>query len=294
MSNECVTIAQKRRVGSATKKAVLMYLADRASDDGSGIWTSKSHISADTELSKRSVQNAMTEFERDGLLKKTGTKKCQNGFTYEYQLVLSVLLGLPSTREKDAKLTGAGDAPVHVVHPSGAGGAPQDVHVVHPNHPITTHEPPNAREVDLFSNVPCGSSAREPKPDPQAGLIEQGWEDFKDIWPKGHPRKETGKTARAKYEAACRGKLKDSEGPVSPQDLNRAARNYIRSVREPQYIKGTVAWLNGAKFIPFLEAMKTAPDAELSSDQKIIAKYRHLNTAPPDDYIASLTGGARH
>jgi len=147
---------------------------------------------------------------------------------------------------------------------------------------------------DLLTGVENQSVPQQSKPDPQSDLIEQGWEDFKDIWPKGHPRKETGKTARAKYEAACRGKLKDSDGPVSPQDLNRAARSYIRSVRESQYIKGTVAWLNGAKFIPFLEAMKTAPDAELSSDQKIIAKYRHLNTAPPDDYIASLAGGARH
>ncbi len=245
MSNECVTIAQKRRVGSATKKSVLIYLADRASDDGSGIWTSKAHIAADTELSKRSVQNAMNEFEAMGLLVRVGRKPCKNGFTFEYRLALDVLLTLPSTREE----TGAGDSPVQEIHLTGAGDSPHGVQEIHPNHPITIQEPPNTCESDLFS-------ARE-EPESQSDssdLIEEGWKEFQLIWPKGHPRREMGKVARKKYEMACRGKNANSSGSIDPKELNRAAKSYIASVRDPQFIKGTEAWLNGAKWEQYLDA----------------------------------------
>ena len=36
MSNLVASLVQRRRIGSGVKKAVLMYFADRSSDDGSG------------------------------------------------------------------------------------------------------------------------------------------------------------------------------------------------------------------------------------------------------------------
>lgn len=293
MSNEVTSLAQKRIAGTPTRKAVLMYLADRASDDGSGIWTSKAHIAADTELSKRSVQNSMNQFEQEGLLSKTGTKQCQNGFTYEYSLSIEHLKLLPSTR-KDANLTGAGDSPLRVhqvhgvqeVHLTGAGGASQDVHPVHPNHPLTIHEPSSVRKgADLFSDLP-----KQVEADPEAELIETAWEEFKTIWPAGHCRKQTGKAARAKFEAACRGKIAKASGSVAPQALNRAAVAYIKSVRDPQFIKGTEAWLNGAMWEPFLAAERLPDHQRMSDDRRIIAKFSGLNTTMPDDYAAQLPG----
>ena len=59
MSNIVTAACQKRVFGSGPKKAVIMYMADRASDDGEGIWTSKKTIADDTELSKRTVQKIM-------------------------------------------------------------------------------------------------------------------------------------------------------------------------------------------------------------------------------------------
>lgn len=150
MSNEVSAIAQKRKAGSPAKKLVLMYLADRASDDGSGVWTSKAHIAADTELSKRTVQNAMNDFEEMGLIEKTGKKPCQHGFTYEYRIDISVLRSLPGTREATGEMssphTGEMSSRVQPVHPRGEMSSPHGVQPVHPNHPLTTLEPSNTRE----------------------------------------------------------------------------------------------------------------------------------------------------
>ena len=44
MSNLVSNLIQTKKVGSLTKKAILMYMADKASDDGSGIWVSKANM----------------------------------------------------------------------------------------------------------------------------------------------------------------------------------------------------------------------------------------------------------
>ena len=108
MSNILSGICQKKRFGSAPIKAVVMYMADRASDDGGGIWTSKGHIAADTELSKRTVQLAIKQLESAGLVVAVGQRKHGNGYTIEYSLDVSRIKELPSTREK----TGEGDSRV--------------------------------------------------------------------------------------------------------------------------------------------------------------------------------------
>ncbi|MDE0590438.1 helix-turn-helix domain-containing protein [Halocynthiibacter sp. C4] len=126
-------MARQKVLGSPTRKIVLMFMADCASDDGSGIWTSKSHMAADLEMSKRTVQNAITQMIEMGIISETGIRKCKNGFTKEYRINLAALSALKSTR--------AGDSPVQEIHPTGAGDSPQGVQEMHPNHPLTIHEP---------------------------------------------------------------------------------------------------------------------------------------------------------
>ena len=140
MSNTVASLVRSHILGSGVKKAVMMYLADRASDDGSGVWTSKANISNDTEYGIRTVQNIIKEFCDRGLLIEVGKRSCRNGFTYEYRINLGAISALNLTR--------AGDAPVRERHPTPAGGAPHGVQEVHPNHPLTIHEPPieTARE----------------------------------------------------------------------------------------------------------------------------------------------------
>ena len=56
MSNLVSNLIQTKKVGSLTKKAILMYMADKASDDGSGIWVSKANMAADLEMTDRAVR----------------------------------------------------------------------------------------------------------------------------------------------------------------------------------------------------------------------------------------------
>ena len=133
MSNIISGIAQKRIVGSNPRKSVLMLMAACASDDGTGVWTSKANMAADLEMSKRTVQAAINEMIEMGVVYASGRRPCRNGFTIEYGIHIPSLLALKCTR--------AGDAPVQEVHPTGAGDAPQDVQELHPNSPLTIHEP---------------------------------------------------------------------------------------------------------------------------------------------------------
>jgi biotin operon repressor len=236
MSNECATLAQKRKIGSATRKAVLMYLADRASDDGSGIWTSKAHIAADTELSRRAVQKAMTEFEQEGILMKVGTRPCKNGYTYEYRLNLAAIRMLPGTR--------APDSPVHQIHMTRAPDSPQDVHQIHPNHPITIHEPSSARERagDLFS-ANSETDQKSEKPD-------DGFDRFWAVYPK-----KAGKPAAQKAWAKAIKREK-------PEVIIAAAKRYAAWLSGAQpgefrpQVKYAQGWLNDGRWDEF-----TGPEA---------------------------------
>jgi len=234
MSNEVSVLVQKRVAGSATKKSVLVYLADRASDDGSGIWTSKAHIAADTELSKRSVQNVMNDFEASGLIIKTGKKKCQNGYTFEYSINLDVAKSLPETR----KSTGAGDSPVHHVHLTGAGDSPQDVHHVHPNLPLTIHEPSNAQECadDLFHK----QSNSE---------VTDSFKEFWDMYPK-NSRKANRKGCGVKFAQIISGKCKTVD-QADAETIIAGLKAFIETRPDLQYVPAPMAWLNQAKWEAF-------------------------------------------
>lgn len=125
MSNEVHTLVKRRVVGSPTLKSVLLYMADAAADDGSGIWMAKGTIAADLEFkSKRTVQTALATLTEMGGIEHIGHKKCRNGFTMEYKIVLAVVARLPQTRPSIEELTGAGGAPLPQ-HVGGAGNAPK-------------------------------------------------------------------------------------------------------------------------------------------------------------------------
>lgn len=229
MSNHVSSIAQRKVVGSATKKTVLMYLSERASDDGTGIWTSKSHISADTELSKRSVQTAIKEFEGIGILKLVGTRSCKHGFTYEYSIDVDALKLLPSTRER----TGAGDSPVQVVHPdgcrrftpTGAGGAPKP-----------SLEPPlepsiNAHGQDsLFSDTEVKTVKSE--------NYEEAFKEFWAVYPK-----------RVAPEASKKNFIKAIKNGADPKEIIEGARRYAKSRSVAAgYVKNPQGWLTDGRW----------------------------------------------
>lgn len=147
MSNLISASVQRRLVGSATRKSVLGYMADKAADDGSGIWTSKANIARDLELSRRAVQLAIQELIRDGLVTETGQRDCKHGFTVEYSIVIEAVDNLPSTREprspreSDARVTREP-------------GSHDPVNHVHPNHPYKDTTTPPAEDTAVDNSDP--------------------------------------------------------------------------------------------------------------------------------------------
>lgn len=97
IANECA----ERRFGSAARKQIIMFLADKASDDGSGIWCSKGTIQRHTELGESTVKRTISDFLREGVLIETGRRHCKNGYTVVYRIVLAKITQLETTAEPD-------------------------------------------------------------------------------------------------------------------------------------------------------------------------------------------------
>jgi hypothetical protein len=101
MSWKIANLCADRIFGSAARKQIIMFLADKASDDGSGIWCSKGTIQRHTELGESTVKRTITDFLREGILIETGRRPCKNGFTVIYRIVLDRVMALESSAEPD-------------------------------------------------------------------------------------------------------------------------------------------------------------------------------------------------
>ena len=121
MSHKVTTLVYSRVAGSAVRKGVLSYMADRASDDGRGVWCSKKTIADETEFGRSTVIRTCNEFVKEGILTPTGTRKCANGATVEYALNLDAIRALPVI-EKNVKASQSGTSPD--VDPSQSGTPP--------------------------------------------------------------------------------------------------------------------------------------------------------------------------
>ena len=97
VAKEC----SERKFGSAPRKQIIMFLADKASDDGSGIWCSKGTIQRHTELGASTVKRTIKDFLDEGILIETGQKRCKNGHTIVYRMILAKVRLLELTREPD-------------------------------------------------------------------------------------------------------------------------------------------------------------------------------------------------
>jgi len=123
-----------------------MFLADKASDDGSGIWCSKGTIQRHTELGESTVKRTMREFLKEGILIQTGARGCKNGYTVVYRIELGKVAALELTAEPEIE-TGATVAPVQTGPGTGAivTGVPGPQRP--PNHPKTIQKPPTRERV---------------------------------------------------------------------------------------------------------------------------------------------------
>ena len=141
MSWRVANACAERKFGSATRKQIIMFLADKASDDGSGIWCSKGTIQRHTELGETTVKRTIRDFLKEGILVETGARGCKNGFTVVYRIDLAVVEALELTAEPDIE-TGATVDPVQTGPGTGATVAGVPGPPRPPNHPKTIHKPP--------------------------------------------------------------------------------------------------------------------------------------------------------
>ncbi|WP_298430827.1 hypothetical protein [uncultured Jannaschia sp.] len=144
MSWRVANACAERKFGSATRKQIIMFLADKASDDGSGIWCSKGTIQRHTELGETTVKRTVREFLKDGILVETGARTCKNGFTVVYRIDLAKVEALEPTAEPEIE-TGSTVDPVQSGPGTGASVAGVPGPPRPPNHPKTIHKPPTRK-----------------------------------------------------------------------------------------------------------------------------------------------------
>ena len=146
MSWRVANACAERKFGSATRKQIIVFLADKASDDGSGIWCSKGTIQRHTELGETTVKRTIRDFLNEGILVETGARGCKNGFTVVYRIDLARIEALELTAEPNIE-TGATVDPVHTGPGTGATVAGVPGPPRPPNHPKSIHKPPTRERV---------------------------------------------------------------------------------------------------------------------------------------------------
>ncbi|WP_417702263.1 helix-turn-helix domain-containing protein [Pseudophaeobacter sp.] len=225
MSIEIHALIKRRVVGSPTKKAILLYMADAASDDGSGIWVSKGNMALDLEMkSKRTVQTNIADLVEAGIVSEVGQRKCKNGFTVEYRINLNTVSSLPQTRAANAPvpqhIAGALNARVQEMRPTGAGDAPPPVQEMHPNHPLNHNRTLCAADADHTQQLDFDFS----------GFFDQ----FADAFPRMGDAEKT--------EDALRKAL--GEG-TAPAKILVGAKAYAveQKGNQPRYIKYSENWI---------------------------------------------------
>lgn len=86
-------------IGSPVKRLVLLTMASRANDDGTGIYASFATMARDCELSRATVKRTIKELEDDGLVRQVGTRPCANGKTNDYTISVRRISALPDIKK---------------------------------------------------------------------------------------------------------------------------------------------------------------------------------------------------
>lgn len=91
MSWELTGLVSRKKWGGQTKRLLALTMADKANDDGSGVYASVKTLARDSEISEATARRAIKEFIDAGVIVKTGERECLNGHTNIYCLQASVI-----------------------------------------------------------------------------------------------------------------------------------------------------------------------------------------------------------
>jgi hypothetical protein len=154
MSNHLISTTYKRELRTPMRKSVMALLADKASDDGAGIYASKQTMADELCCSKQAVIDTIKGFLDDGLVVELGQRRAPNGYTVEYGIVVAVLEALPlvkchADRERRRSTSFTGQPPLPVNDDDRSTPLTPPVKLVDPNPPEPTSpdasHPPKAR-----------------------------------------------------------------------------------------------------------------------------------------------------
>lgn len=196
MSNDIRNIAQRRLLGSPAKKAVMLYFADRAEDDGTDIFTSKANMAKDLELSTRTIQLVIKDFEERGLVREVGHKPCSRGFTINYAIDINVLVALPDTRDENADDGHEVNSGVKSVHPKRRNQFTRRGEVSSPNTSLEPSLEPSNKGIVLFIDEKRKKEAKN-----------KAW--FDEFW-KAYPKKAGKPAAQKAYQKAIKNTLPEA------------------------------------------------------------------------------------
>jgi DNA-binding transcriptional ArsR family regulator len=238
-----VWAANVKGLAPATK-IVLIQLAERHNKDTGRCDPSLNKLADDCEMSRASVLRHLRMLEEGGLLTRVSQGR-ENGGRSSSQYDLH--MGQRSQIETGGKGLKSEGQRSQIERPKVSQVRPPYIE------PVLNPKEPNARDRATGSDEPALFSGME-EPQSQEDPVESGFEAFwKEIWPS-HFRKAGKVDCRKLYRKACEGKHPKAEGALTPDQLNAAARRYIASVEDRQFLKAPKAWLNGALWEPWLDA----------------------------------------
>lgn len=190
MSHHIVPEVYKRQVGKLARVAVLALMADKASDDGSGIWASKQTFADELGCSKQTILDTIASLIEDGLVTEIGQRECQNGYTTEYRIEIDALEELPLVRchqrkedlKRSKKRTGQKSGPVKKADQTSQKSGPHQSRILTQTliEPLLNHTPLPPED---------GGSERVPFPEdwilPEKGELPPMARACVEQWPDG-------------------------------------------------------------------------------------------------------------
>jgi len=106
-------IGRGARASEASRKLLLIVLADAAHDDGGGIFMSVATMAARAGCSRRSVEYALAELEREGLIHRDGRRKCRGGAVTVWRIDVARCSGLSVTPSRNTVTPSRNGSPLH-------------------------------------------------------------------------------------------------------------------------------------------------------------------------------------
>ena len=97
MSKKLVNLVYGKTCGGQTRKAVLVAMADRANDDGSGVWVSKTRLAAEIEVTRQTIYQIVRELVEADILIDKGKRNGKRGYTIQYDMNVRALRQFPDS-----------------------------------------------------------------------------------------------------------------------------------------------------------------------------------------------------